>query len=117
MIRDLPLDAIEAVNNAGVFSAPYNAWAALRNLELMLPVTAGGDARLVRRQRGHPLRGHDSAAVRRALLAAARARRRLLVDRRQAPFHLALRSVPPIDFSGAIGNASVWELCPDGAAL
>ena len=30
MIRDLPLDAIEAVNNAGVFSAPYNAWAALR---------------------------------------------------------------------------------------
>ena len=44
MIRDLPLDAIEAVNNAGVFSAPYNAWAALRNLELMLPVTGGSDA-------------------------------------------------------------------------
>ena len=30
MIRD---DAIEAVNDAGVFSAPYNAWAALRNVD------------------------------------------------------------------------------------
>jgi predicted metal-dependent phosphoesterase TrpH len=41
---DLPLDAIEVVNNAGVFSRLYDAWAAVRNLEWMLPVTAGSDA-------------------------------------------------------------------------
>src|SRR5258705_1972527 len=69
MIRDLPLDAIEAVNNAGVFSAPYNAWAALRNLELMLPVTAGSDAHDVWYVGSAVTRleGHDSAALRRAL--------------------------------------------------
>jgi predicted metal-dependent phosphoesterase TrpH len=44
MIGDLPLDAIEVVNNAGVFSRLYDAWAAVRNLEWMLPVTAGSDA-------------------------------------------------------------------------
>jgi predicted metal-dependent phosphoesterase TrpH len=44
MIDDLPLDAIEVVNNAGVFSRLYDAWAAVRNLEWMLPVTAGSDA-------------------------------------------------------------------------
>ena len=32
------------VNNAGVFSCFYDAWAALRNVEWMLPVTAGSDA-------------------------------------------------------------------------
>ena len=44
MAGDLPLDAIEVVNNAGVFSRLYDAWAAVRNLEWMLPVTAGSDA-------------------------------------------------------------------------
>ena len=44
LIPDLPLDAIEVVNNAGVFSRLYDAWAALRNVEWMLPVTAGSDA-------------------------------------------------------------------------
>ncbi len=44
MLGDLPLDAIEVVNNAGVFSRLYDAWAAVRNLEWMLPVTAGSDA-------------------------------------------------------------------------
>ena len=44
MIPDLALDAIEVVNNAGVFSRLYDAWAALRNVEWMLPVTAGSDA-------------------------------------------------------------------------
>jgi len=44
MAADLPLDAIEVVNNAGVFSRLYDAWAAVRNLEWMLPVTAGSDA-------------------------------------------------------------------------
>jgi predicted metal-dependent phosphoesterase TrpH len=44
LIPDLALDAIEVVNNAGVFSRLYDAWAALRNVEWMLPVTAGSDA-------------------------------------------------------------------------
>jgi len=44
LIPDLPLDAIEIVNNAGVFSKVYDAWAAMRNVEWMLPVTAGSDA-------------------------------------------------------------------------
>ncbi|HEY7041393.1 MAG TPA: PHP-associated domain-containing protein, partial [Methylomirabilota bacterium] len=44
LIPDLPLDAIEVVNNAGVFSRLYDAWAALLNVEWMLPVTAGSDA-------------------------------------------------------------------------
>jgi len=41
---DLPLDALEVVNNAGVFSWLYDAWAAVRNVEWMFPVTAGSDA-------------------------------------------------------------------------
>src|SRR5262245_14756695 len=71
MIRDLPLDAIEAVNNAGVFSAPYNAWAALRNVELMLPVTAGSDAHDVWYVGSAVTRfeGRDASDLRRALLA------------------------------------------------
>jgi predicted metal-dependent phosphoesterase TrpH len=44
MVDDLPLDAIEVVNNAGVFSRLYDARAAVRNLEWLLPVTAGSDA-------------------------------------------------------------------------
>jgi predicted metal-dependent phosphoesterase TrpH len=44
LIPELALDAIEVVNNAGYFSKLYDAWAALRNVEWMLPVTAGSDA-------------------------------------------------------------------------
>jgi hypothetical protein len=44
MVPELPLDGLEVVNNAGVFSALYDAWAALRNVEWMLPVTGGSDA-------------------------------------------------------------------------
>ena len=44
LLPDLALDAVEVVNNAGVFSCLYDAWAAMRNLEWMLPVTAGSDA-------------------------------------------------------------------------
>jgi predicted metal-dependent phosphoesterase TrpH len=44
ILPDLPLDAVEVVNNAGIFSCLYDAWAAMRNLEWMLPVTAGSDA-------------------------------------------------------------------------
>ncbi len=44
LLPELPVDAIEVVNNAGVFSCLFDAWAALRNAEWMLPVTAGSDA-------------------------------------------------------------------------
>jgi predicted metal-dependent phosphoesterase TrpH len=44
LIPELPFDAIEAVNNAGVWSVVYDAWAALRNLEWALPVSGGSDA-------------------------------------------------------------------------
>ena len=44
MIADLPLDAIEVVNNAGIFSWLYDAWAALHNVDWALPVTGGSDA-------------------------------------------------------------------------
>src|SRR5207245_8626342 len=32
-------DAVAVVNNSGIFSRIYDAWAALRNVEWMLPVT------------------------------------------------------------------------------
>jgi len=44
LVPDLPLDAIEVVNNAGFFSALYDGRAALHNVEWGLPVTAGSDA-------------------------------------------------------------------------
>jgi predicted metal-dependent phosphoesterase TrpH len=44
LVPDLPLDAIEVVNNAGVFSRWYDALAAVHNVEWGLPVTAGSDA-------------------------------------------------------------------------
>jgi predicted metal-dependent phosphoesterase TrpH len=71
LIPDLPFDALEVVNNAGVFSALYNAWAALRNVEWMLPVTAGSDAHDVWYLGSAVTRfdGHDAGALRRALLA------------------------------------------------
>lgn len=68
-IDDLPLDAIEVVNNAGVFSRLYDAWAAVRNLEWMLPVTAGSDAHDVWYLGSALTRfaGRDGAALRAAL--------------------------------------------------
>jgi hypothetical protein len=44
LIPDLPLDGVEVVNNAGFFSWLYDAWAALKNVEWMLPVTGSSDA-------------------------------------------------------------------------
>ena len=44
LIPDLPIDAVEVVNNAGFFSWLYDAWAALKNVEWMLPVTGASDA-------------------------------------------------------------------------
>ena len=44
LIPTLALDGIEIVNNAGVFSWLYDAWAALHNVDWALPVTGGSDA-------------------------------------------------------------------------
>lgn len=68
-IPDLALDAIEVVNNAGVFSRLYDAWAALRNVEWMLPVTAGSDAHDVwyLGSAFTTFPGHEAAALRVAL--------------------------------------------------
>jgi hypothetical protein len=69
MIADLPFDAIEVVNNAGFFSRLYDAWAALRNVEWMLPVTAGSDAHDVwyLGSAVTRFRGRDGRALRTAL--------------------------------------------------
>lgn len=69
LVPDLPLDAIEVVNNAGVFSWPYDAWAALRNTEWMLPVCGGSDAHHVWYVGSGLTRfeGRDASALRRAL--------------------------------------------------
>ncbi len=68
---DLPLDAIEVVNNAGIFSWLYDAWAALRNTEWMLPVCGGSDAHHVWYVGSAVTRfeGSDAVALRRALTA------------------------------------------------
>jgi predicted metal-dependent phosphoesterase TrpH len=71
LIHDLPLDGIEIVNNAGVFSKVYDAWAAMRNVEWMLPVTAGSDAHDVWYVGSALTRfeGRSAADLRRALVA------------------------------------------------
>lgn len=70
LMPDLPVDAIEVVNNAGVFSWLYDAMAALRNVEWMLPVTAGSDAHDVWYLGSAVTRFHgcDASALRQALL-------------------------------------------------
>jgi predicted metal-dependent phosphoesterase TrpH len=69
LVPDLPLDAIEVVNNSGVFSWVYDAWAALRNLEWLLPVSGGSDAHDVWYLGSAVTRfaGRDGEALRRAL--------------------------------------------------
>ena len=73
MVPDLALDAIEVVNNAGVFSWLYDAWAALRNVEWHLPVTAGSDAHDVWYLGSAVTRfvGSDATTLRRSLLTGA----------------------------------------------
>jgi predicted metal-dependent phosphoesterase TrpH len=44
LVPELALDAVEIVNNAGVFSWFYDGWAALANVDWGLPVTGGSDA-------------------------------------------------------------------------
>lgn len=71
LVPDLPLDAIEIVNNAGVFSWIYDAAAALRNVEWLLPVVGGSDAHDVWYLGSGVTRfdGRDARALRRAVTA------------------------------------------------
>jgi len=71
LIPHLALDAVEVVNNSGIFSRIYDAWAALRNVEWMLPVTGGSDAHDVWYVGGALTRfhGRDASALRRDLIA------------------------------------------------
>ena len=94
LIPDLPVDAIEVVNNAGFFSWLYDAWAAVRNVEWMLPVTGASDAHDVWYLASGLTRfdGDRADDLRRALLAGrtrAQARRRWTADK--APRHVAFQ--------------------------
>src|SRR6266550_4738568 len=70
LIPHLALDAVEVVNNSDIFSRIYDAWAALRNVEWMLPVTGGSDAHDVWYVGGALTRfhGRDASALRRDLI-------------------------------------------------
>ena len=107
LIGDLPLDGIEAVNNAGFFSWLYDAIAALRNLEWALPVTGGSDAHdawyvgsgLTR------FEGRRPEDLRRALLAArtrAQVRWRWTVDK--VPRHLSIQMRSLVRFTAILGR-------------
>jgi predicted metal-dependent phosphoesterase TrpH len=71
LLPALPVDAVEVVNNAGVFSWLYDAWAALHNVDWALPVTGGSDAHDVWYVGNAVTRfpGRTAADLRRALVA------------------------------------------------
>ena len=101
IIPDLALDAIEVVNNAGIFSRLYDALAALRNVEWMLPVTAGSDAHdvwyLGSAFTAFP--GHDAASLRHALEAGrTRARVEWSWTPSKMPRHVHIQSRSAIRF-------------------
>jgi predicted metal-dependent phosphoesterase TrpH len=94
LIPDLPLDAVEVVNNAGFFSWLYDAWAALHNVEWRLPVTGASDAHDVWYLASGLTRfdGDRAEDLRRALLEGrtrAQARWRWTADK--APRHIAFQ--------------------------
>lgn len=106
LIPELPIDALEVVNNAGVFSRFYDAWAALRNVEWMLPVTAGSDAHdvwyLGSAVTGFP--GRDADALRGALVAGrTRARVEWSWTAAKMPRHVRIQSRSVLRF------ARVWR--------
>jgi predicted metal-dependent phosphoesterase TrpH len=107
LIGDLPLDGIEAVNNAGFFSWLYDAIAALRNLEWALPVTGGSDAHDVWYLGSGVTRfdGRRPEDLRRALLAArtrAQVRWRWTADK--MPRHLAIQMRSLVRFTALLAR-------------
>ena len=69
LLPRLPVDAIEIINNTGAFAWLFDAHAALRNTEWMLPVTGGSDAHVARHVGGALTRfpGSTAAELRSAL--------------------------------------------------
>ena len=87
--------------DAAVFSRLYDAWAALRNVEWMLPVTAGSDAHDVwyLGSVSTTFPGHDAAALRAALQAGrTRARVEWSWTAAKMPRHVHLQSRSAIRF-------------------
>lgn len=95
LIPDLPLDAVEIVNNAGICSWFYDACAALANVEWALPVTGGSDAHDVWYV-GNALTtfaGRSAADLRQALLSGlTRAHRNWSWTADKLPRHLHLQT-------------------------
>jgi len=117
LIGDLPLDGIEAVNNAGFFSWLYDAIAALRNLEWALPVTGGSDAHDVWYVGSGLTRfeGRRPEDLRRALLAArtrAQVRWRWTADK--MPRHVAIQLRSLVRFTAILARREpqprVWRV-------
>jgi PHP-associated len=117
LIGDLPLDAVEIVNNAGYFSWLYDALAARRNIEWALPVTGGSDAHDVWYLGSGLTRfeGHRAEDLRRALVAGqtrAQVRWRWTLDK--VPRHLAIQLRSLVRFAGCLARhrqePAVWRL-------
>jgi predicted metal-dependent phosphoesterase TrpH len=107
LIDDLPIDAIEVVNNAGFFSWLYDGFAALRNGEWALPVTGGSDAHDLWYVGSGVTRfeGRSSEDLRRAIRAGktqTQVRWRWTVDK--APRHLAIQLRSLIRFAALVAR-------------
>ena len=107
LIGELPLDAVEIVNNAGFFSWLYDALAALRNVEWAHPVTGGSDAHDVWYVGSGLTRfeGRSADDLKRALLAGrtrAEVRWRWTADK--APRHLAIQLRSLVRFAALLAR-------------
>jgi predicted metal-dependent phosphoesterase TrpH len=93
-IPHLALDALEVINNSGPSAVLYDAWAALRNTDWLLPVTGGSDAHDAWYVGSAVTRfpGRSAEALRSALIAGAtRARRQWTWRVDSLPRHLWIR--------------------------
>ena len=123
LIGDLPLDAVEIVNNAGFFSWLYDALAALRNVEWAHPVTGGSDAHDVWYVGSGLTRfeGRSADDLKCALLAGrtrAEVRWRWTADK--APRHLAIQLRSLVRFAALLARRQprpgVWRALVAAAA-
>ena len=123
LVADLPLDAIEVVNNAGFFSWLYDAFAALRNVEWALPVTGGSDAHDAWYVGSGVTRfeGHRAEDLRRAIGSGrtlAQVRWRWTADK--APRHLAIQLRSLVRFSVLLARRQpppkLWRALATAAA-
>jgi len=123
LAAELPIDAIEVVNNAGYFSWLYDGLAALRNVEWALPVTGGSDAHDAWYVGSGVTRfeGHRVEDLRRALAGGrtlAQVRWRWTADK--APRHLAIQLRSLLRFTVILARRQprprVWRLLTTAVA-